>query len=456
MARRKKASAKRKGMNVFISYSSRDKELVEVIANRLEMDGHRVSLDSILMKPGDNVSRKIHDGLEQADVVLFVVSLNSLRSEWGQREFVAISLQQLSEQRQRVIPIRLDHCEVPSYLIDRLYIDFADDFQNGLKKLSDALKLETAGAAVSAYARPPLSETREAQIDRLSECLKNGMLTLFCGAGVSIEAKIPSWNELLTKLLGTMMERLSKDHSLELGQRAAEEFLKRNSASSLILGKYLKNTLGRDFLDELRAALYEHKPKSCAVIDSIVQLSRPQRSGRPLESIVTFNFDCLIEDNLENASIPNKAICSELIDHDKNELPIYHVHGFLPRTGEIHEEVDLVFSEDAYHSQFIDPFSWSNLIQLNKLTQSTCLFVGISLTDPNMRRLLDVAWRKNPQKRLTHYIIKKLPKSARGSDVLDEVSRLLEEQDANGLGLNVVWIESYDEIPAILTSISTN
>jgi hypothetical protein len=190
------------------------------------------------------------------------------------------------------------------------------------------------------------------------------------------------------------------------------------------------------------------------LIDSIVTLSRPQRDGRPLDSIVTFNFDCLVEDNLHTASIPNKAIFSEALNHDPNEMPIYHVHGFLPRTGEIDEDTELVFSEDAYHSQFIDPFSWSNLIQLNKLTQNTCLFVGISLTDPNMRRLLDVAWRKNPGKRLSHYIAKRLPKFSDGGDVLDEVSRLLEEQDANALGLNVIWMDAFDDLPGILSEIS--
>jgi hypothetical protein len=115
------------------------------------------------------------------------------------------------------------------------------------------------------------------------------------------------------------------------------------------------------------------------------------------------------------------------------------VHGYLPRSGNIPDDTELVFSEDAYHGQFIEPFSWSNLIQLNKLTQNTCLLVGVSLTDPNMRRLPDVAWRKNPAKILSHYIIKRRP-SASDGDLLDEVSRLLEEQDANALGSNVVWI----------------
>jgi hypothetical protein len=111
-----------------------------------------------------------------------------------------------------------------------------------------------------------------------------------------------------------------------------------------------------------------------------------------------------------------------------------------------------VFSEDAYHSQFIDPFSWSNLIQLNKLTQNTCLLVGISLTDPNLRRLLDVAWRKSADKSMAHYVIKKIPRLADG-DLLDQVSKLLEEQDANALGLNVIWVDDFGDIPGILDAL---
>jgi SIR2-like domain len=205
----------------------------------------------------------------------------------------------------------------------------------------------------------------------------------------------------------------------------------------------------------VREALYSSSPTTCPLIDSIVALSRPQRDGKPLDSIVTFNCDCLVEDNLAASSIANKAICSEAITHDANEMPVYHVHGYLPRTGPIDEQSDLVFSEDAYHSQFIDPFSWSNLIQLNKLTQNTCLFIGISLTDPNMRRLLDVAWRKNSDKRLGHYIAKLRPRRVDGEDTVDELSRLLEEQDANALGLNVVWLENYDELPEILNRIAS-
>jgi hypothetical protein len=49
--------------------------------------------------------------------------------------------------------------------------------------------------------------------------------------------------------------------------------------------------------------------------------------------------------------------------------------------------------------------------------------------------------------------VKKLPRFSDG-DVLDDVSKLLEEQDANALGLNVIWIDDFAEVPKILDEIT--
>lgn len=442
-------------MRVFISHSHHDKPAVDKIISRLKAEGHDVWVDSLKLRPGDNFQRKIQEGIESADAMIVVISKNSFRSQWVQHEFSAIALQQISKRERRIIPVRIDRSDVPSYLADRVYLDLSENFESGLESLVEALRTETPESlALQATRGGTTAEGRATQIEKLREALRRGQLTLVCGAGVSVEAGIPTWGDLLVRLLGTMMERISKDHSLDVGRKAATEFQRRHGESSLILGKYLKNNLGRDFQREMRDALYATMPNTSAIIDSIVRLSRPQRDGRPLDSIIAFNFDCLVEENLSTNSIPNRPIFSEAIKHGSHELPIYHVHGYLPRTGQIPADMELVFSEDAYHNQFIDPFSWSNLIQLNKLTQNTCLFVGISLTDPNMRRLIDVAWRKNPDKVLSHYMVKRLPRTSE-KDVLDEVSKLLEEQDANALGLNVVWIDEFAELPSVLDDIAS-
>jgi hypothetical protein len=440
-------------MKIFLSYSHYDKETANYIQKNLIENKHEVLIDQVNIKQGDNIAEKIDKGIEQAEIIILLISKYALSSELVQREFSAIAFRQISKNKQIVIPLKLDNSEVPSYLSDNLYLDFTKGLTTAINELLNTIAKIKSKVTIHI----PENDNKK-KIDRyiitLNDQLRKGRLTLFCGAGVSVGAGIPSWQGLLVKLLESMMKSISESTSIDVGWKSAEEFLNRNKSSSLILGKYLKNYLGKEFEKRVREALYLGEPTSCTLIESIVDLSRPQREGKPLDSIVTFNFDCLIEERLLAERISNKAIFSEAINHDSNELPIYHVHGFLPRSGKVDEKNDLVFSEDAYHSQFIDPFSWSNLIQLNKLTQNTCLFVGISLTDPNMRRLLDVAWRKNPNKSLSHYIIKKIPQSISGIDSIDLVSKLLEEQDANALGLNVIWIKDFDAVPTIIKRIS--
>lgn len=208
-------------------------------------------------------------------------------------------------------------------------------------------------------------------------------------------------------------------------------------------------------MSELRKALYANNPVTCDLIQSIVELARPQRDGKPLASIRNFNFDALIEENLERNNVKYCTIFKEGLRNKPNEIPIYRVHGFLPREGYPSEYAEVVFSEDVYHTQFTEPFSWSNLTQLNKLSKNTCLLIGISLTDLNLRILLDVGIRKDPTRKMNHFIIRKLSKYTHTQNEADELLMFLEEQDSNELGLNVIWIDNYSEIGELLRSIST-
>jgi len=80
-------------MRIFISHSHEDKIPVQRIVSRLQDVGHDVWIDSIKLRPGDNIQRKIGEGLESADLLIVVVSKNSFKSSWVQQEFSAIALQ---------------------------------------------------------------------------------------------------------------------------------------------------------------------------------------------------------------------------------------------------------------------------------------------------------------------------------------------------------------------------
>ena len=436
-------------MKVFLSYSLFDKNVAKDISSRLEKEGHSI-LHPIKVKEGDNYITKINDELENAEAFIIVLSNSAKESTRVQREISSIIFGELSKRNRIVIPVIIDNVELPQYLANYLYVDLIADFENGIDRIVQSL----ASPRTLSYTQNKTDKRRHLKtITELSQKLKDGRLTLVVGAGCSIGAGIPLWNELLTRLLESMLKKMKSNDSNSLSEVLPLEFQKRYNPSALIVGKYLKSNLGDDFLIELRNALYQNNPITCEVVDAIINLSRPQRDGKSLDSIITFNFDSLIEENLEKSNIKHKAVYTEGIRNIPQEIPIYHVHGYLPRNGKLTEDNEIVFSEESYHSQFIDPFSWSNLIQLNKLSQNTCLFVGLSVTDPNLRRLLDVANRKNPQRSLNHYIIKPIPNMNNQGDITDELAMFLEEQDLNKLGLNVIWIENFKDIPEILNEV---
>jgi len=181
-------------------------------------------------------------------------------------------------------------------------------------------------------------------------------------------------------------------------------------------------------------------------MSSIIKLLKSQNRG--IKSVITFNFDSLLEEFLSYNSIKHKVIYDENIKHSTDELPIYHVHGYLPLNNSV-EKHNIIFSEDSYHTQFVDLYSWSNLEQLYTYMNNTCLFIGISLTDPNLRRLLDISNRKNEGNK--HFIIKKLP--AQNSPTYN-LEIMLQEQDAYKLGLNVIWLSTHNEYPLFLKKLT--
>ena len=94
------------------------------------------------------------------------------------------------------------------------------------------------------------------------------------------------------------------------------------------------------------------------------------------------------------------------------------------------------------------------------MINNTCLFVGVSMTDPNMRRLLEVAANKDEigDVRCRHYAI--LPRfsisSDKSSDMIqkfESINESLQETMYRELGVNILWVEDLEEVPKIINKI---
>jgi len=449
-------------MKVFISYSHKDKKFVNQLTQRLKEQNIDVLLDSKEISIGTNIAERIRESISKVDFFILILSKNSADSKWVNYELSATMLNEISRQETIILPVLIEDCQIPFSLQDRLYADFRFSFDKGFNSLINAINTSKKESFRKFTEKEkPNIDTFKYQINNLNQSFHKGDLSLFCGAGISYDAGIPTWNMLLKSLLKEIYSNNTNTPDMDI--RLANIFQKKINVSPLILAQYLKLLLGKKFKATVRESLYKNCNDRSDTIDEIVELIRPKRNRKNIISVITFNFDDILEEKLEKEKIEFKSIFTEGERLTETEFPVYHPHGFLPRNKRLTTKNEIVFSEDAYHSQFIDPFSWGNLVQLNHLNNNTCLFIGISLTDPNMRRLLDVSIRKNGKREKNHYIIKKRYKL---SDIYSEkeietikddkmisIIENIEEQDANELGFNVIWLDEYEEIPGILREI---
>ncbi|MCD8250912.1 MAG: SIR2 family protein [Phocaeicola dorei] len=119
-----------------------------------------------------------------------------------------------------------------------------------------------------------------------------------------------------------------------------------------------------------------------------------------------------------------------------------------------------MFSEDEYHNQYADLTNHETIKQLGVLDENICLYVGISFTDPNMRRLADAYIKEHQDRQTPHYLIKKIPDIHLNNEnrFLSETKLLnqimcLEELDAKSFGFQIIWLDNFDEIPQLFNDI---
>ena len=111
----------------FISHASEDKErFVLRFAERLLSKGVNAWVDQWEMLPGDKLVDKVFNhGLKPSDIVIVVLSNISVQKPWVQKELNTAIVKNI-EDKIRLIPVRLDGCQIPECLRDTLYQTIRD------------------------------------------------------------------------------------------------------------------------------------------------------------------------------------------------------------------------------------------------------------------------------------------------------------------------------------------
>lgn len=124
---------------VFISHSSKDKQLARWISVDLKSAGHHVWFDEWDIKVGESIPQKIGHGLDACDYLAVVLSKHAVESRWVENEWHTKYWDEIEKNKVMVLPLLKEDCTVPTLLKSKKYADFRFDYTQGLEDLMHAL-----------------------------------------------------------------------------------------------------------------------------------------------------------------------------------------------------------------------------------------------------------------------------------------------------------------------------
>ncbi|NQU84653.1 MAG: SIR2 family protein [Mariniphaga sp.] len=275
---------------------------------------------------------------------------------------------------------------------------------------------------------------------------KKKNITFYLGAGVSVDNNLPSWEKLILAMYFSTISKQEmngwRPYSNYL-YAIAEWYLKNSSEPLEIIArkiqKYFVDQDHSEFIDLLHTTLYgsmiddynvpypfingDYIRYENQTLKAIAELCELPHRG--INSVITYNYDNLLEIALKG--FLHKSIYAANQSYEE-ELPIFHVHGYVPLdnyTDSSHGS-EIIFTEDQYHQISNNAYNWSNLIQVQKMSNSVGIMVGLSLSDRNMRRLLD-AVRNSPINNRNYALLQIPDQSPPKEDVLDDIHERAKE-----------------------------
>lgn len=140
---------------VFISYAQSDSAFVNRLSAELRQKGISVWIDNQEIHPGSDWLKEIKKGLINASALIYVISSNSLKSKWVERELLFII-----HQEKIILPVLIDEVnkdEIPSFLRNIQWADFTSSYSEGLKSLLRGLE------SISKSTKPIASEPKKSK-----------------------------------------------------------------------------------------------------------------------------------------------------------------------------------------------------------------------------------------------------------------------------------------------------
>lgn len=258
--------------------------------------------------------------------------------------------------------------------------------------------------------------------------LHEGSGAIFVGAGVSMAAGYPSWSQLLTEI----GQEIGVDSRDILDLAALAQWHIRETGNATGVRNVIKREIGQD------------RP----LPDTVKTLAR-----LPVRHIWTTNYDRLIERAFAEISRPLDAVSGAkdlALKSTPGATRLYKMHGSVERLD------DIVISTDDYELYRTKRGAFLPLLQAH-LSSMSILFVGLSLTDPNVRHVLSLIRESFTESPPEHFAILRPPKRDDFKTEDEFKARTahhnLWAKDLSRYGLVAVEVDDYDQVPELLRQV---
>lgn len=318
--------------------------------------------------------------------------------------------------------------------------------------------------------------------DELKKVYESRGLVLVLGAGVSHDSGLPDWRGLLTRVADCAGDR-------ELGDEVRAKTIELPVAASV-----LQQRMGgrSEFVEAIRRALYHDLPeiirtgdreaRHAALVEHVSANTtmsavasmcvapgkkHPFRRNPQIHAVVTFNLDALLQAYVRARYGRSLLRTTERASAGKKRrrINLYHMHGHLRfdrKAGNLSKEAPdaVVLTEQDFFDFFNNPTSMFNYTFLYLLRERSCAFIGLSMEDDNLRRLLHLSAKERrggfrsegrpddraTAKTLRHFAILPVGENTEGRKRAVEDALLM-------LGTRVIWVEKFGEIDEELGSV---
>jgi len=256
--------------------------------------------------------------------------------------------------------------------------------------------------------------------DRLCQTYQNDRICMFTGAGVSFtESKYyrtSGWWDLLMEIYGIIHPTTSDENLTSAFNELREQYSKPWQMAS-----YLENKAGSDrFTEILRQIFYLRSAKKdsglrpiaadkdkrlpiaylnhASTLNAAIAFCSKIRAIRKhpcyiknekIHAVLTLNYDCFLEAGATqkyNAGRFKPRVTNEPPDRE-NQLPVYHIHGYIPYGGRkpAHK---LILTEESYKNAYEKGGKAREIID-EFLGRFAAIFIGVSFDDELLLQRLE-------------------------------------------------------------------